>query len=261
MKQKLLLISCILCLALMGFASSNVSASSGVAAYYIDPGELYTPILDGATRYIRNHAQNTIFIPARTIAEQQSFLNNSPAGVIVFQNTCPSSPTITDSRDGHVYATAQIGTQCWMAENLNYNTGGSWCYANDPANCIAYGRLYQWSPSLSACPSGWKLPSDAEWHILESYYATETCNEIREEHSWECAPAGARLMSPPFRALLGGIYGPNGNFMYQGVQGDYWTAEGYGIEATYRVFIQGVSGIDRWTHSSTQGFSVRCLKE
>jgi len=59
----------------------SVSAASGVAAYYVGPGEAYMATLDGRVRKITNTTSNTLFIPVRTLAEQQSFLNNLPVGV------------------------------------------------------------------------------------------------------------------------------------------------------------------------------------
>ncbi len=59
----------------------SVSAASGIAAYYVDPGDSLIATLDGNMRVITNTTSYTIFISARTLEEQQSFLNNLPAGV------------------------------------------------------------------------------------------------------------------------------------------------------------------------------------
>ena len=71
--------------------------------------------------------------------------------------------TMTDERDGQTYKTVKIGTQTWMAENLNYaytedpytfdyfmSDSTSWCYDNDPAYCAKYGRLYTWATAMDS---------------------------------------------------------------------------------------------------------------
>jgi len=89
-----------------------------------------------------------------------------------------------DDGDGKSYNTVSIGGQCWMATNLEYdgNPSGGGCStvtwsSSDVGACSYYtggpyadeGLLYQWSAAQGKCPSGWRVPSDADYKTLEIY--------------------------------------------------------------------------------------------
>ena len=139
-----------------------------------------TGLTAGTIYYVRAYATNSV---GTGYGSEMYFITTPSA--------CPGTPTITDI-DGNIYNTVQIGTQCWMKENIrtthyadgmSINAGNMRCPNNDSANVSMYGYLYDWSavmhvtpsstenPSSTQgiCPNGWHVPSRDEWTQLKDY--------------------------------------------------------------------------------------------
>ena len=140
-----------------------------------------------------------------------------------------SSTQICDSRDGKVYKTVEIGTQTWMAENLNYETAsGSYCYDDDPENCETYGRLYDWDIAVSTtspvCPTGWRIPSLQEYKDLIVFvdddlttYSTnnKAAIALRSTTSWD---GGSATNASGFNLLMAGNRNSSGSYKRSSTQ-------------------------------------------
>lgn len=197
--------------------------------------------------------------------------------------------------DTCTYDTVQIGTQCWMKQNMNvgqYVIGATtqdnnsnlekYCYGNTPANCTTYGGMYLWSETMQyattsgaqgICPSGWHIPTDNEFYILESYLTDppNACTWNRNHLNFECVAAGSKLStstlngtnSSGFTGLLGGDRNSGGSFDYLGSGGNLWSSTMYGANDAWRrnlyVASNGVRRIPSWALTSN-GYNVRCIK-
>ena len=185
------------------------------------------------------------------------------------------SSTFTDSRDGQVYKTVQIGKQTWMAQNLNYKIDSSFCTNGDENSCVKYGRLYTWNAALLACPSGWHLPSDSEWlSLLASLVSTDdlNCNQLAEVlisiSGWKDG-AGYDLLG--FSALPAGVCrvineedlnynGEEVSYWGEGDEAKFWSSTEKDSVWAYSIYLDRDRVGPRQTDKN-DGFSVRCLKD
>lgn len=170
--------------------------------------------------------------------------------------------TFTDPRDGQTYNIVQIGSQTWFAENLNYQSGSSWCYDDNPGNCDIYGRLYDWAAAQTACPVGWHLPSSPEWTILINYLGDVGVagGKLKSTQYWDSPNAASN--SSGFSALPGGLRSWNGTlFGDMGAYGYYWATESTQDDGKFYSMVHVSENIGGSTHFKTFAHSVRCVKD
>jgi uncharacterized protein (TIGR02145 family) len=243
------------------------------------------------------------FLPPRLTTLQRNAIS-SPAEGLVIYNTDektlniytgttwgPISPVVcgqpfNDPRDGKIYTTVQIGTQCWMKENLAYlpgvvgpatgsttdpyyyvygYDGTSVSVAKETSNYRTYGVLYNWQASLIVCPTGWHTPTDAEWTTLTNYlgsaeFAGLALKETGTVH-W-MAPNTGVTNSSGFTALPGGRRNTEGSFELITNGGYWWTSTEYSTTDAWKYSMYyNNGGVDRYFENKSYGFSVRCLKD
>jgi uncharacterized protein (TIGR02145 family) len=208
-----------------------------------------------------------------------------------------NSGTFTDDRDGgKVYKWVKIGSQVWMAENLNYKAESSKCFgeggevrtydqetdtdiyttlsnAEVQTNCTRYGRLYDWNTAKAACPKGWHLPSRPAWNVLATYIeSNKSCTKCDAKHlkttsGWDnCSVSGSSyscLDSYGFSALPGGYgtYTSDGTFNHIGDQGHWWSASETGSSAIELRIYYDRENVDIDGIRKGRLYSVRCLKD
>ena len=199
-----------------------------------------------------------------------------------------------DSRDNTIYSTIMIGTQCWMAENLNIGIQinsiqymqdngiiEKYCYNNTEDSCYVYGGLYQWGEMMQyatqegmqgICPSGWHLPTDSEWCTLTTYLDnTVNCSATATTGT----DAGTKMKS--VNGWNGGGNGTNTSGFTGLPAGRIWggTSGNYGMAGYFRSSTLSTE-TDSWywylnynslkvgranNYDNTCGQSVRCIKD
>ena len=178
--------------------------------------------------------------------------------------------TLTDERDGQTYKTVKIGTQTWMAENLNYAylqptaelDSSSFCYRDSASYCEKYGRLYSWDVAINICPDGWHLPDTTEWNTLfAAVGGSSTAGKMLKSTSgWKNSGNGTDAYS--FAVLPAG-YGDNGKtYDFKGSDADFWSSTEYDSSYAYDVLMNYYDDVAYlFNLAKRQAFSVRCVKD
>jgi uncharacterized protein (TIGR02145 family) len=171
--------------------------------------------------------------------------------------------SFTDERDNKTYKTVKIGEQVWMAENLNIEIGNSQCY-----DCQKYGRLYDLATAMKACPSGWHLPSKAEWDkLIEVAGGEDSAGKyLKAKSGWNDSGNGEDKFG--FSALPGGKYDGcegdcGGGLVGVGYSGCWWAAT-----ANYRLYMYDEKeyvdlseDVNFSEDSESNLYSVRCIQD
>ncbi|MFM8513829.1 MAG: FISUMP domain-containing protein, partial [Bacteroidota bacterium] len=264
---------------------SNPTVTSNTAGSGSGGGE-YTGVLQNlsplTTYYVRAYATNSL---GTSYGQELSFTTDSVPGV-----RCSGTPTVSDG-DGNIYYTVQIGTQCWMQSNLkaskyqngdsiftslsnsqwqNITTGAYSIYNNDPLNDGLFGKLYNHyavTDSRGLCPTGWHVPTDGEWTVLEGFLGGSASaggplksNSIQPTPGGWSSPNTGATNSTGFTATPGGLRLNSGEFNSFNTNGYWWSSSvstGSAAWIRYLNFNDGV--INRNLNLPTFGFSVRCL--
>jgi uncharacterized protein (TIGR02145 family) len=209
--------------------------------------------------------------------------------------------------DGRVYQTIKIGNQWWMAENLRetryrngneipvvlnnttwsgLSTGARCSHYNIESNADTYGYLYNWFAAVDArkiAPSGWRVPTDADYTTLENYLiangynwdGTTTGDKTGKTMAssgggWTSSGTAGHVGNDPssnntsgFSALPAGWrYGYNGAFSGLGRSALFWSATEFGASRAWsRSLDYDYSDVTREYYDKEYGFSLRLIRE
>ena len=202
--------------------------------------------------------------------------------------------------DGNIYTSVKIGTQVWITENLKatkYNDGtairnitdaATWAaattgaysdYGNLPANSTTYGRLYNWyvvdnntatkmasNGGKSVCPTGWHVPSDAEWSKLMFYLGgyDVACVKLKETGTIHWGAQNTEATNETgFTALPGGSRdSQSGTYNSIGSNGFWWSSTERLTTNARGVWVSGYNtNVISTIYYKNCGQSVRCVMD
>jgi len=290
----------------VGVGTNTPSSSAKVDISSTDKGFLPPRVAD--TTAIASPAEGLMIYNQSSNSLQ--FYNGTSWSVAVANNNNSSSSSegccfkcgdyLVDTRDGHEYSTVKIGTQCWMAKNLNIGTringntdqsSGNgiekYCYDNDTMNCKKYGGLYQWDEAMQyvtteraqgICPDGWHIPTDEEWKIVEvelgmsSSDADDTSMRGTNQGSkmagngyfWTDGnlDSNAEFSSSGFFVFSAGYRAPDGSFNSRSNGAFLWASKTANSNFKWhRQLLSGSTGVYRNFINKSYGYSVRCVRD
>lgn len=274
----------------------NWSAVSGATGYKYNTTNNYASATDIGNNTSYTQTSLTCNSAYTLYVWSYSACSNSASPVTLTASTavCPfvcGTSTLTDI-DGNVYNTVAIGSQCWMKQNLNTTRTAAgtaitrYCYNNNTANCTTYGGLYKWTTMVQSsiygsstnpsgvqgiCPTGWHIPSDAEYKVMEQSLGMSlaqanatgwrtTTNEGAKIKTWD-----GGTNSSGFTALPAGLRNDAGGYEELNVSATFWTSTSFndsGMDPYVRSVTNNQAGIYRGNpYINILGFSVRCVKD
>jgi uncharacterized protein (TIGR02145 family) len=226
---------------------------------------IFSPSVSGTGTFPIKYIYNNVYGCSDTASQSVTVISTLPF-------SCGSA--FTDPRDNTSYPTVTIGTQCWMAANLNYGTTVTassmqldncqpekYCYGDNAVNCGNYGGLYQWdeimnhesSPgSQGLCPPEWHVPTENEWNAVFNSYISNGF-------------AGSPLKNTGysgFNASPFGVRFVNVNWNFINFASIYWSSNSRGA---LKAWAHGLNtenpSVSFYPASRSNAFPIRCIKD
>jgi uncharacterized protein (TIGR02145 family) len=258
-------------------ANNSTTNGSGTGSFTSN----LTSLTASTTYYVRAYATNSA---GTAYGNEVSFTTTAGGGGIV------TNPGAGVNFNGYTYTSIVLGNgQEWMAENLrttSYANGdpiqnvtdgtqwsnlttGAWAhYNNDNQYENPYGKLYNWytvADPRNVCPTGWHVPTDAEYTLLTDYLGGGAAAGGKMKSTgtqYWLSPNTDATNESGFSGLPGGYRDSNGTFGGVGDYGYWWSsAEDATDGAWNRDLEYGDGDVGRNNVNKVVGFSVRCLRD
>ncbi|MBU1203278.1 prepilin-type N-terminal cleavage/methylation domain-containing protein [Patescibacteria group bacterium] len=249
----------------------ELSGTTGVYLEASQVNEFYFAPSSGWLATTTGTSTDQWIVLKSNFGDQKSVVVNTSGVTSIF--SCGESQMFDDQ--GNAYDTVKIGSQCWMAQNLNIGTmlasaatdptdNGlieKWCNGDSSANCAVTGGLYHWDEAMGyvttegargICPAGWHIPSDSQLDILEANYSSASDGtELKIGGS-----SGFNLLESNEMNTVTDTYDDADiSALWSSTDNDAAPTEAY-VHYTDTL----TATMDETSNSQAWGFSIRCLK-
>jgi uncharacterized protein (TIGR02145 family) len=242
-----------------GFPLGGTYSGLGVNAGHFNPGASGTGSKTITYSYTNTYGCATTATTNITVLNPPPFFCNN---------------LVTDVRDNQQYPTVKLGTQCWLAANLNYGiqilptsmqrdncTAEKYCLNDISAKCSSHGGLYQWDElmqfetvlsSKGLCPPAWHVPSEIEWNTLFSLYIS---------NGFAASPLKYTGYSG-FDVLLNGIRFDNRTWNFDTFASFLWSSTSQGPNKAWAHAMNSMDpSVSFYPANRSNAFYVRCIKD
>jgi len=291
-------------------ASSDITTLTDVVVFRDGGGVGIGTTSPDASASLEISSTSSGFLPPRLTTTQRDAIASPAEGLTIYNTDIsdmefyngttwrgfyvPNSEHVTcgdqfvDSRDGKVYGTLLIGSQCWMLENLNVGTFiedsknqtdndtiEKYCFNNNTAKCDNYGGMYKWNEMMQfvtteggqgICPDGWHIPTSTEWTTLTNTQGglTVAGGKLKETGTAHWASPNTGATNESGFTAFGGGYRYGGTFYYIKSLGRWWTSTEWSFDDSHAVTREMAYNNDNVTDSHMVKGSavyVRCIKD
>lgn len=185
--------------------------------------------------------------------------------ILLFAYCANGQASAVKDSEGNLYTVKKMADgKVWMTENLKIKIPGSYCYDNNDANCVKYGRLYTWKVAQDVCKllgEGWRLPTNEEWAFLGKKYGGIRSDSSDGKAAYQALIPGGKA---GFNLQFAGGRNVDSipGYGRQDAHGFYWTASE--TDSTHAWFYNfGTGGKLMNRHSDGEkgeAFAVRCIR-
>lgn len=287
--------------------ASGITSPKGDSVAFTFEGDHFTPdSIAAATAEIKvpdSLGTYTLTLTARAEGYANSVTSRKTTVIhnifsVMAEGFKPSSDSITDPRDGHVYYYKRFGNLDWFIQNLNWNQVGL-TYDNVPALGNMLGGLYTWNQAMSGenapvnppvptsglgagpqgvCPPGWRMPTAEDWADLASSVTGTSMGfldpwnglgeklavdaKVNGSKLWKYHPDNEKTNTVGWNAFPAGYAVLSGeSFSGKGQTSFWWSAAADGSQGYYRLIHYAVDRFSCATADKSAVYaSVRCVR-